>query len=261
MALLALEPWICVWHMVQAWYLLAWLWNVGSAGTAVDKATGKMVWTSGKTPAGYSSMVPFTSAGVRCLAFMVQKAVVVVEARTGKELARQAWETTYDTNCADPVMNNGDQLFISSYDRGGALLRFADGKFSPGWKDWTMHNHINGSVLLHGHLFGINGQAMKKGDLRCVDFQTGEIKWVQPGIGIGSLMAADNKLIILSEKGELIIAEASSEAFQPLARAQVLGGKCWTVPVLSQGRIYCRNAKGDLVCLDVRGLPGKAGAN
>ena len=66
-------------------------------------------------------------------------------------------------------------------------------------------------------------------------------------------MAADSKLIILSEKGELIIAEASTEALKPVARAQVLGGKCWTVPVLSHGRIYCRNAKGELVCLDVRG--------
>jgi len=32
----------------------------------------------------------------------------------------------------------------------------------------------------------------------------------------------------------------------------VLGGRCWTVPVLANGHIYCRNAKGDLVCLNVR---------
>jgi outer membrane protein assembly factor BamB len=66
-------------------------------------------------------------------------------------------------------------------------------------------------------------------------------------------MAADGKLIVLGEKGELIIAEATPAAFKALARAQVTGGKCWTVPVLSNGRIYCRNAKGDVVCLDVRG--------
>ena len=65
-------------------------------------------------------------------------------------------------------------------------------------------------------------------------------------------MAADGKLIILSDRGELVIAEANSQAFKPLARAQVLGGKCWTVPVLANGRIYCRNAQGTLVCLEVR---------
>jgi hypothetical protein len=64
-------------------------------------------------------------------------------------------------------------------------------------------------------------------------------------------MAADGKLIVLGDSGELVVAEANPAAFKPLARAQVLGGKCWTVPVLSGGRIYCRNVRGDVVCLDV----------
>jgi hypothetical protein len=65
-------------------------------------------------------------------------------------------------------------------------------------------------------------------------------------------MAADEKLIVLSERGELIIAEATPERFKPIARTQVLGGTCWTVPVLANGRIYCRNSAGDLVGVDVR---------
>ena len=48
------------------------------------------------------------------------------------------------------------------------------------------------------------------------------------------------------------IAPASPEKFEDTARIQVLGGKCWTVPVLANGRIYCRNAEGDIVCVDVR---------
>lgn len=227
------------------------LLNVGSAGTALDKKTGAVVWTSGKEATGYSSLVPFALDGQRCAAFMALKALVIVDATTGKELARQEWETGYDTNCADPVIG-GDQVFISSYDRGAAVVRFAGGKLARGWKDWTMHNHLSTSVLIGGHLFGINGQAGKSGDLRCVDFKTGEVKWVQPGIGIGALSAADGKLIVQGEKGELIVAEASPEAFKPLARAQVLGGKCWTMPVLANGRLYCRNSRGDLVCLDMR---------
>jgi outer membrane protein assembly factor BamB len=87
--------------------------------------------------------------------------------------------------------------------------------------------------------------------LRCVEWRTGTVKWQEPSIQFGSLMAAGGKLIVLSEKGELVIAQASPRAFQPLARAQVLGGRCWTVPVLSHGRIYCRNARGDLVALEV----------
>ena len=66
-------------------------------------------------------------------------------------------------------------------------------------------------------------------------------------------MVADGKLVALTEKGELIIAEATPAAFKPMARAKVLSGKCWTTPVLSNGRIYCRNAAGDVVCLEVSG--------
>jgi hypothetical protein len=56
----------------------------------------------------------------------------------------------------------------------------------------------------------------------------------------------------MTERGELQVGLASPEGFKPTARAQVLGGKCWTVPVLANGRIYARNARGDVVCVDVR---------
>src|SRR5262249_26270100 len=88
--------------------------------------------------------------------------------------------------------------------------------------------------------------------LKCVELKTGEVRWTQKEIGSGAVTAADGRLIVLSEQGELMIAKGSAEGFAPKARAQVLEGKCWTVPVLADGRIYCRNAAGDLVCVDVR---------
>ncbi len=65
-------------------------------------------------------------------------------------------------------------------------------------------------------------------------------------------MVADGKLIVLSERGELLVAPVSATAFKPTARAKVLSGKCWTVPVLANGRIYCRNSAGNVVCVDVK---------
>jgi outer membrane protein assembly factor BamB len=58
---------------------------------------------------------------------------------------------------------------------------------------------------------------------------------------------------LLGNKGDLVVAKPSDKGLETIARAKVLGGKCWTVPVLANGLIYCRNAAGDLVCLDVRG--------
>jgi len=111
-----------------------------------------------------------------------------------------------------------------------------------------MSNHFNTSILWQGHLYGFHQSTLK-----CLDYKTGDEKWSQRGLGKGSLILADTKLVILSERGELVIAEADPSAFKEISRAKVLNGKCWTAPVLSHGRIYCRNAKGKLVCLDVKG--------
>ncbi len=114
-----------------------------------------------------------------------------------------------------------------------------------------MRNHFNSCVLWKGHIYGFDGQA-GGGALTCLNYETGQVKWRQKGMGTGSLMVADGKLIILGERGKLVIAEASPEGFKELSSAQILKGKCWTVPVLANGRIYARNAVGDLVCVDVR---------
>ena len=111
-----------------------------------------------------------------------------------------------------------------------------------------MRNHMASSVLVNGYLYGFNDAK-----LRCIDFAgKGQVKWTQRGLGKGSLMAADGHLIILSEQGELIIAQATPQAFTPVTRAQVLDNDHgWMPPVLAAGRIYCRNDHGQLVCLDV----------
>jgi outer membrane protein assembly factor BamB len=62
---------------------------------------------------------------------------------------------------------------------------------------------------------------------------------------------AGGRLIALSDKGRLMIAPASPTGYTELAAAQIVEGKCWTVPVLVNGRIYVRNADGELVCIDV----------
>jgi outer membrane protein assembly factor BamB len=85
-----------------------------------------------------------------------------------------------------------------------------------------------------------------------MELSTGTVKWEKEGLGKASLMMADGKLIILSEKGELVIAEPSPSAYKEIARAKVQSGRCWTTPVLSNGRIYTRNAAGDVVCVDVK---------
>lgn len=218
--------------------------NAGVGGTALDKETGKTVWTSSKDSAGYSTPVPFNQA---VLVFST-KALLAIEAMSGKKLWEHPWPTPHGVNAADPIVF-GDRILISSgHGKGCALLQVLDGKPSVLWENRNMRNHFNSSMVLGESAYGFD-----ESELKCLDLSTGTVRWTQRGLGKGSLIGADGKLVILAENGELLIAEATPTAFKPLSRAQVLGGKCWTSPALSNGRIYCRNAKGDLVCVDVSG--------
>ena len=228
------------------------LLNVGSHGTALDKSNGKVIWTSGKSVSGYSTAVPAVFDGKRCAVFAGSKSIFAVEIANGKKVWEHEWKTQYDVNAADPIIV-GNKVFISSgYNHGCALLEIKGENVGVLWENKNMRNQLNSSVLLDGFLYGFDGNTGPAADFRCLELETGSVKWTEPKLGAGALMAADGKLIIQTDPGELIIAEGTPDAFKPISRAQVLGGKNWTTPVLSNGRLYCRNSKGDVVCLDVK---------
>ena len=225
--------------------------NVGSHGTALDKKTGKILWSTGRDSASYSSIVPHVRDGRQELVMFAYKAVVAVDPKTGSTLWSYPWETKYDTNAADPILI-GDKVFISSgYDRGCALLQINGDKVAKLWENKNMRNHFNPCVLIDGHLYGFDGNT-GRATLKCIELATGKVQWEEKSFGgFGALQAIGKKLLIISNQGELIVAEANDGEFTETSRAQVTGPKCWTTPVLANGRIYCRNSRGDLTCLDV----------
>lgn len=215
---------------------------------ALDKATGELVWKSKEYTPSYSSPFLFKFNGLRRLAVFPATGLVVLDAENGKELGMLPWKGGPDVNAVTPIVFS-DKIFISSgYDTGCVLAQFSGDKLTTVWQNKNMRNHFNNCVLWEGHLYGFDETTLK-----CLDFQTGEEKWSQRGLGKGSLMLADGKLIVMGDKGDLVIAEASPESFKEISRAKVLSGLCWTVPVLSGGKLYCRNEEGALVCLDVSG--------
>ena len=102
-------------------------------------------------------------------------------------------------------------------------------------------------VRWKGHIYGFDEKT-----LRCLDAKTGEVVWSERGLGKGALAMAEGKLIVLSDRGELLIAEATPKQFKAVKRQNVLSARnVWTMPVLSNGRIYCRSSSGELVCLTI----------
>ncbi len=222
---------------------------------AFDKMTGKVIWKTDVFVPGYGSPVNFTRGDEELVAVLNNEFLLVVRARDGKEVARTKWETDYKTTATTPIIAPDGTIFISTgYKVGCGRLKLDGDKLEYVYDNRNMSNHMNNSVLWQGHLYGFDGNshASRQVKLTCLDYETGERKWQERGLGCGSLMMADGKLILLSDDGELVIAQASPAGYKPLARAQILDGKCWTVPVLADGRVYARNAAGKLVCVDLR---------
>lgn len=221
---------------------------------ALDKKTGKKIWDAGSAEAGFSSPRVMKDGAKEYVLGFNAEGLLLVDANGGKKVDEYKWDTQYMVNSATPIPS-GDKIFISSgYGRGCALLRLEGGKLKKVYENTVMRNHCNSSVLYKGHLYGFDGQQGSRGALKCMDFESGEVKWESPPAKIGSLMIADGKIIAMLDGGELMIAVADPGSFKQLSKTAVLSGKCWTYPVLANGRIFCRsNEGGTLVCLNAGG--------
>ena len=176
--------------------------------------------------------MPFRNGGEWFAIFSSEDSYSAVNVRTGKQFWRVNWPTRYGVNAADPIVA-GDQVLISSgYNKGTALFPMTSGEPVAIWKNKVLRTQINSAVLLDGFVYGIDGDSGAKAKLTCVEWKTGTVKWTEPSVGFGSLMAADGKLIVLSDEGELMVAPASPEKFAHRRRrrcstASAGRRRCW----------------------------------
>jgi outer membrane protein assembly factor BamB len=227
------------------------LLNIGESGVALKKKDGAIDWKS-RGASSYASPVVFDYKNKRTAAIFAGDGLRLVVAATGKELGFLPWEPKYKVNGADPLILDNDRMFIASgYGYGCALLDYSSGKIEKVWENDRIKPHFGTPVAMDGYIYGEDGQTKGKGFLRCISVEDGSEQWNSP-IGFGSLMAADGRLIVLTEGGELQEIEASPKALKQIATFNTgLGKLCWTAPVLANGIIYCRNDKGTLVAIDV----------
>ncbi|QDT12752.1 PQQ-binding-like beta-propeller repeat protein [Planctomycetes bacterium K23_9] len=228
------------------------LLNVGEAGLALNKDSGEMIWKSADKDAGYSSMVPIQQQGKAAVVFGSARSYLCVEIDSGKERWRQRWLTTFGCNAADPIVA-GESVFVSSgYNRGSALLRTADGDPKVVWKSKEMQNQLSTSILINGFVYGIHGDVDAGTQLRCLKLATGEVAWSEDSFQPSAIAAAGDRLIVITNEGQLVIAKATSKEYEGLSLHPIIDGKCWTSPTLSDGLLYVRSIDGELTCLDLR---------
>lgn len=239
--------------LVEGDLLIAEVGAKEAAVVAFNKKTGAVVWKSKGDKAGYSSPVAYSQKGARYVLTFSSYGLESRRVKDGSLAWRHAWKTSYDVNAATPVVI-GEKVFLASaYGVGGAVVDFSSGSPVELWKHKQMAIHMSGAVFWGGHLYGFD-----ESTLRCVDFNTGAVKWGEGKYGKGSLILAGGKLFVFGGRGQLGLAEATPSGYKEIAFAQVLGGRdTWAPPALANGLLYLRSLE-TLACFDVRGAPQEA---
>jgi outer membrane protein assembly factor BamB len=218
---------------------------------AFDKQTGRILWRAAPAKLGYASPILRQVNGQpRILAFTGEGLIAL--SPTGEEIWRHPMRIAYQGAIAPPTACPQGVFVASLYHRAGVMVKTSQAQPQVLWQTKALRTHTTPNVYHDGHIYGFDGYIGKnRGKLLCLDANTGRVRWQRDDLGVGSLMVADDRLIILTERGELLIGPAGQRAFAATTQAKVTGGKCWTMPVLANGRLYCRNAEGRLICLDL----------
>lgn len=204
------------------------------AYTALDRKTGKTIWSKGICDAGYNSPAIANINGQNQIIFAADTMLFAFDLA-----GNQLWDfkMPFRQPTAMPVFIGPDKFFLSTVsDVGSLMIQVANNTASQVWTNTAMQNEWSTSCYHKGFIYGIS-----KTKLVCVSAETGEMKWGQRGFGKGSLIILGDKLIVLSDQGLVTVVDASPEKYTKIGSFQALQGKSWTAPSFAEGKLFVRN--------------------
>jgi len=264
----------------------------GSGIVAFDKRTGKVRYKIVDELASYSSPTLATIGERRWGFYFARGGLIGFEPAGGKVDFHFPFHAKKleSVNAGNPVVV-GDTVFVTeSYGPGSAVLRVRPGGYEvlrrdAGPRDQSMSCHFMTPIHHEGYLYGSSGQGSAEAELRAVDYASGKIMWSQPGLGRATLLYVEGHLVVFTERGQLLLVEATSERYHVVADAtplmpksavakkeepststgearteerkkgdeatrQLLRYPAWSPPVLSHGVLYLRG-KGRLAAIEL----------
>lgn len=231
------------------------------AATAAWKISdGQLQWKSGSAKSGYASPLLTTLAGREQLVVFNAAGAAGLDPASGQQFWNFPFPTEYDCNTATPVRLTNQQLLISAGENHGSVLlqiekqgteMAATSVWSSLGTDSQLRAEWQTPVVHDGYLYALDnqGSAGPITNLVCIRLSDRTTMWKKSRFGKSNLILADGKLWISTMKGELVLAMASPESYQELARCTLIE-TTRQAPVISNGRLYLRDDH-ELLCLKV----------
>lgn len=228
--------------------------GAGQALLGLDKNSGEIIWKGEDDKMTHATPVIADIHGVHQCIFFTQTGLVAVTPADGKVLWRAPFPFKVST-AASPVVYEDIVYCSAGYGVGAGAFKISkSGGGLSAEQIWRRENecfnHWSTPVVKDGYLYGMfSFKEYGKGPLACVDIKTGKDMWKEEGFGPGQVILSGDKVIALSDKGEVVVVEAKSDKYTELKRDDVLEGKVWSYPVLAYNHLFARSTT-EGVCLE-----------
>jgi len=213
------------------------------AVVAFDEKDGHVLWSSGEDDASYASPVLSSPKILTC---WLRNNLTTFDIVSGKVLSAEHFRPAIDASvsAATPIKTDHGWFISAEYDVGASLWDIGEsGSLKKTWSgEDAISCHYATPVYLDGFVYGFDGRQETGQTLRCWNTTTHEVKWISPRMKGGTLLMVKDKLVVLTESGELWVVPATPKNFEPQLTAQILRAGHRSYPAFSRGVVYARDA-------------------
>lgn len=239
--------------------------HVGAKGAslvAFDRKTGSVAWQSQDDAASYAAPIITDHAGKRCLITLTSAGVVALNPSDGSLLWRHPFKDLLQESSATPC-RSGELLIVSSVTLGSMALKLTEKDGKPAaeqaWRNPALCCYFSTPVPVgKDNLYMVTGsltnvmRGQPQADLCCVETTTGKLLWKKEKVGkyhASLVRTGDDKLLMHSDGGELMLLDPNASEYRELSRATICG-PTWAHPALADSRLYVRDEK-ELICIQL----------
>lgn len=214
------------------------------AVVAFDAKDGHVAWSGGNEEASYASPVLSSPKTLTC---WLRDNLTTLDIASGKILSAEHFRPAIEASvsAATPIKTDHGWFVSAEYDVGGSLWDIGDdGSLKKTWSgDDGINCHYATPVYHDGHVYGFDGRQESGQTLRCWSTATHEVKWNSPRVRGGTLLIVKDKLVVLTESGELWVVRATAEKFETLLSTQVLRAGHRSYAAFSDGVFFARDGE------------------
>ncbi len=216
----------------------------GRAVVALDVADGAVKWASGDDEASYSSPVMVSDSVLLC---WLRNNLTTFNLKDGKVLASEPFRPAEEASVSSavPVKTDHGWFVTGEYGVGSSLWDIgADGKLNMTWREHErVDSHYATPVYYKGHVYGYDGRQEMGQALCCFNTESHQIDWQSSRQKGGMVLLVKDKVLTVTENGELWVVNANPKAFEHPGVFQILRSGHRSAPAYSDGVLYARDGE------------------